>query len=312
MRDVPAYANALYVDSRHLYLNHMDPHEAVATIYNRMIGSVEKTNGFALGGTLCLWHDRNVRGEQDLMTMNPVYPALLTFAERAWRGGGKPGWVTNIAPGDQGFDLFEKRLMDHKRRYFSDKSFPYQRQSGVIWKLYGPYPNEGKLEAVFPPEHDTSGLTAVKEAMGATVVLRHFWDPVVTAVLDSARENTTWYATRLEWSDADQTKSYWIGFNNFSRSYNTDSPPEGQWNSLRSKLFVNGIEIRPPRWSRAGQKGDPEVPLIDEGYEYRVPTPVPLRKGWNRILVKLPVGSFKAMAWNNPVKWMFTMVEVAQ
>jgi hexosaminidase len=28
------------------------------------------------------------------------------------------------------------------------------------------------------------------------------------------------------------------------------------------------------------------------------------------VLVKLPVGSFKGKDWQNPVKWMFTFVEV--
>jgi hypothetical protein len=104
-------------------------------------------------------------------------------------------------------------------------------------------------------------------------------------------------------------RNYWVGFNNFSRSYTSDSPPEGQWNTMSSKLFVNGQEIAPPEWARPGAKGELEQPLIDEGYEYRKPTIVPMKKGWNRILVKLPVGSFKANSWNNPVKWMFTVVE---
>ena len=309
MRDVPTDKKAPYLDSRHLYLNHMDPHEAVTTIYKRQIGGVNESNGYALGGIFCLWHDRKVRNESDLMTMNPVYPAMLSFAERSWKGGGKSGWVTQAEASDQGFTLFEQRLMDHKQRYFSDKPFLYQRQSGLIWKLYGPYDNEGDLGKRFKPELNAEGLAAAKEVMGATVVLRHFWDPLVKGVLDSAREQTTWYAERMVWSDADTMRNYWVGFNNFSRSYTSDSPPEGQWNTLSSKLFVNGQEIAPPEWARPGAKGELEQPLIDEGYEYRKPTIVPMKKGWNRILVKLPVGSFKANGWNNPVKWMFTVVE---
>jgi hypothetical protein len=89
----------------------------------------------------------------------------------------------------------------------------------------------------------------------------------------------------------------------------TDSPPEGQWNTLHSKIFVNGIEIAPPQWKQAGVKGQLELPLIDEGYEYRAPHLITLKKGWNRVLVKCPVGSFKSSNFGNPVKWMFTVVK---
>jgi hypothetical protein len=68
--------------------------------------------------------------------------------------------------------------------------------------------------------------------------------------------------------------------------------------------------INPPSWTRPGAKGDPEEPLIDEGYSYRAPTMVPLEKGWNTVFIKAPVGSFKAHDWQTPVKWMFTFVPV--
>lgn len=58
-----------------------------------------------------------------------------------------------------------------------------------------------------------------------------------------------------------------------------------------------------------GKKGDFEIPLIDEGYEYREPTKIFLKKGWNTVLIKVPVTSFSG-EWQNPVKWMFTFVEV--
>ncbi len=71
---------------------------------------------------------------------------------------------------------------------------------------------------------------------------------------------------------------------------------------------MNGEIVAPPNWARGGQKGNPEIPLIDEGYEYRAPTKILLKKGWNIILIKAPVGSFKARGWQNPVKWMFTFI----
>jgi hypothetical protein len=74
-------------------------------------------------------------------------------------------------------------------------------------------------------------------------------------------------------------------------------------------LWVNGKRVEPPIWKRAGQKGNAEIPLTDEGYEYREPTKILLKKGWNTVLIKAPVGSFNSNDWQNPVKWMFTFVE---
>jgi len=77
---------------------------------------------------------------------------------------------------------------------------------------------------------------------------------------------------------------------------------------LGGTLWVNGKEIAPPVWLRGGQRGNSEIPLMDEGYEYRVPTKINLKKGWNTILVKVPITTFKGRDWQNPVKWMFTVV----
>jgi len=101
----------------------------------------------------------------------------------------------------------------------------------------------------------------------------------------------------------------------------TDSPDSGTWNNLQSKVWVNtrlndavgqGIEIAPPLWEHAGQKGNSEIPLIGEGYSYRKPTKIFLHKGWNKVLIKAPVGTFKGKDWQNPVKWEFTFLPVTK
>jgi hexosaminidase len=297
-----------YIDSRHLYLNHMDPLESVTTIFHRKIGDTDSANANVQGATVCLWHDRNVRNEADLLIMNPVYPAMLAFAEKSWRGGGHPYWITNtINP--KAFGEFEARMLQHKQRTFKYLPFPYWKQSDINWKLYGPFNNEGNLSRNFAPDTTLLGIAPFKTVVGGTIVLRHFWDPAVVGVIPNARDNTTWYATTEIWSDGDTTASFRIGFNNFSRSYVTDSPAEGAWNNLQSKIFINGLEVAPPKWKQAGAKGQLELPLIDEGYEYREPHRIPMKKGWNKVLVKLPVGSFKGPGFGNPVKWMFTVVK---
>ncbi|MBX2934465.1 MAG: family 20 glycosylhydrolase [Ferruginibacter sp.] len=303
-----------FIDSRHLYLNHMDPQEAVTTIFNRRIGDKEKGDASLLGGTICMWHDRAVAKEEDVLRMNPVYPCILTFAERSWRGGGKQGWIANISDGDvKAFFDFENRLLDFKKEYFSDKPFPYTKQTGLTWKLYGPYENSGDVHKKFSPETNSFAELkepVYKEVTGGTIVLRHWWAPLIKGAIDSAKENTTWYATTKIWADEAGEKKIWIGFNNLSRSPATDSPPKDAWDSKGSTVWVNSKLIAPPQWLHASQKGNSEIPLIDEGYEYRSPTKIYLQKGWNNVLIKAPIAGFKGKDWQNPVKWEFTFIQL--
>lgn len=306
-----------YIDSRHLYLNHMDPLESVVTLFNRQLGDVDKGNAQALGATLCLWPDRVVTKEEDAITMNVVYPAMLAFAERAWRGGGYAGWVANMNLNGgvalQEFKDFETRLIAHQKGYFNQLPFPYQQQADVKWKLFGPFNNEGDLGKEFYPELPAFDFEKEKpdlNAIGGTLILRHWWAPKIRAVLPTPAENTTWYAFTKVWSDKATVKEFWIGFSNPSRSQATDSPLAGTWDNHQSEIWLNGKLIPPPVWQRAGQKGDLEIPLIDEGYEYRKPLSLHLKKGWNIIRIKAPIGTFKGKNWNNPEKWMFTFIEV--
>ncbi|HEY1112811.1 MAG TPA: family 20 glycosylhydrolase [Chitinophagaceae bacterium] len=315
MKDGVKDKRLTYIDSRHLYLNHMDPLESVVTIFNRQIGDRISGDRNVPGATLCVWHDRRVAREDDVLRMNPVYPAMLAFSERVWRGGGQKGWVANI--GDPGskrtieFAVFEGRLLDHHRLYFTALPFPYTEQSTTTWKFYGPYENGGDLSRKFSPEQpsfDAERTAVALQATGGTVVLRHWWYPLVEGAIRKPKEQTTWYATTKVWSAADTTAAYWIGFNNLSRSYFSDVPAKGTWDNRKSAVWVNGQVVAPPKWQRPGQKGHSEIPLTDEGYEYREPAMVSLKKGWNTVLIKLPVGSFKGEDWQNPVKWMFTFV----
>jgi len=284
-----------YIDSRHLYLNHMDPLEAVITIFNRQLANRNSGDKNALGAIICTWHDRAVATQEDVLNMNPVYPAMLAFAERSWRGGGQPGWIANISDGDEtAFAEFESRLINHQQQYFKSLSFPYQAQSSIHWKLY-----DAKDKFV-------------KTVKGGTIVLRHWWAPLIKGAIDSIKPNQVWYATTQIWSEEHATKPFWIGFNNLSRSPATDSPPAFAWNEHNATATVNGGIVPPPTWNRAGQKGNSEIPLIDEGYEYREPTMIELKKGWNEVRIKIPIGKLSGTNWQNPAKYMFTFVPVVR
>lgn len=181
------------------------------------------------------------------------------------------------------------------------------------WDFFGPYYNDGNPSKTFAPERKNFELSNTEprfSGVGGTIVLRHWWAPLIKGILDSAKENTTWYASARVWSAVDGVKDFWIGFNNLSRSMATDSPPAGAWDNRGSAIWVNEKPIPPPLWKRSGQKGNLEIPLIDEGYAYRSPTRIFLKQGWNSVLIKVPVGSFKGKDWQNPVKWMFTFVQV--
>ncbi len=305
-----------YIDSRSLYLNHMDPEESVVSIFERQLCDTTHGDKKKLGGEICLWNDRRVANENDLLRMNPVYPAMLAFAERSWRGGGFSGVVVNIGTDPQrinAFKEFENRLINHKHQYFENLPFSYVSQSGLHWKLFGPFENEGDMKKSFWPEEKNISLNdsvANKTVSDATIYLRHWWYPAHTSWLENPKENTTWYAYTKIYRNKEGVGNMWIGFNDFSRSTATDDPDKGTWDNRQSQIWLNGNIIPPPEWKNAGKEGNSEVPLIDEGYSYRTPTKVNFKKGWNTILVKLPVKTFKGKDWQNPVKWMFTAVPV--
>ncbi|TJZ60380.1 beta-N-acetylhexosaminidase [Sphingobacterium olei] len=306
-----------FVDSKHLYINHMDPLETVVTLFHRQIGEQTTGNANLLGGILCAWPDRAVSHERDVFLQNAVYPGLLAFAERSWRGGGQPGWVCNIVNRDKpeyaDFRAFEDRLLVHKTRYFSALPFPYVRQADIKWDFIGPYDNEGDLARSFDPESVTeTTLEPHFSAEGGTVVLRHWWSDVLKGVIDNPQPNTTWYARTQIWSDREEDRPFWIGFDNLSRSYASDSPIYGHWDNRKSLVWVNGLPVNPPDWQQAGKEGQLELPMIDEGYSFREPTLIRMKKGWNNVLIKLPVGSFKGKDWENPVKWMFTFIPLTK
>jgi hypothetical protein len=312
-------AQTACIDSRGLYLNHLEPLAGVVSILAKTICDSRRGNNRLKGGELCLWNDRRVAAEKDLVRMNPVYPCMLAFAERCWRGGGFAASTMAIGrPGSarhRVFAAFEKRLLDHKHQYFRGWSFPYVDQSNITWKLFGPFDNEGDLKRAFWPETATAALAVAREdqkAMGGTVILRHWWHPAVSGWLKHPRENTTFYGWRRFWREAAGPGFLWAGFHDPSRSTATDAPEPGAWDSLQSCLWFNSHPVAPPQWKHGSAAGNSEIPLVDEGYFYRSPVPVAFEKGWNEILIKAPVGSFHSSDWQNPVKWMFTAVCVAK
>ncbi|MDO5036236.1 MAG: family 20 glycosylhydrolase [Porphyromonas sp.] len=301
------------IDSRNLYVNHMDALECVPSIFNHQVCDVPSETPTKKGATLCLWNDRRLRRGEDNLRHNPLYPAMFVFAERLWQGGGKPGSYVGVDSRPDrlsDFREFEDRMMQLRERSFGELDFPYVPQADIEWSVLGPYDNQGDLARQFHPEKvvDLTSLRPDTTLVGGTIVWQHFWNPIVKGHYTDLPENSTFYAYRRVWSDEGGEVDMWIGFNDFSRSYMTDSPKLGTWNNLGSKIWINGEEIAPPRWRRAGERGDMEYPYEDENYIMRSPQRVRLRKGWNDLLVKCPISTFATGIWYAPNKWMFTAV----
>ena len=208
------------------------------------------------------------------------------------------------------FAEFENRLLAHKQQHFATLIFPYVRQQNLNWRILQPFPNGGDLTARFPPEDgqlDGPGL----DATGATIYLRHTWGPdIVRGYIDKPQPNHTAYAFTFVYSPGAQTVGAWVGFHNYGRSEKDASPPAGQWGYKGSNLWVNDRAIQPPTWETPGQHpADNEVIYTNEPYENRLPLPIPLKKGWNKVLIKLPVGAFQTADYRL-VKWLFTFVFV--
>lgn len=307
------------LDSRHLYVNHHDPIDAVVSVFNHLICDVRNGDSLHLGAISCVWPDRRVSQQEDILRMNPVFPEMLTLAERSWCGGGWKNYASDIdTPGNKRYETFmefENRLTEQQQLYFTNLPFPYVKQSGIHWKILGPFANQGKTSTAFDPEKNTgdipAGISGAVSVYGGTVFLRHFWAPLIGSHLAEPKENSTYYAFTSVYSSYEQTVGMWIGFYNISRSNLTATPEGGTWDNRNSRIWLNGKEIEPPLWQKPGRHPKTlEEPLLDEGYEYREPTQAVLHRGWNRILIKAPVASFHGTDWQSPVKWMFSCMPV--
>ena len=78
-------------------------------------------------------------------------------------------------------------------------------------------------------------------------------------------------------------------------------------------FFLGNSIMDGAEWSELFQdnhiKNRASAATLQQAWSYRQPTAIYLHKGWNTVLVKLPVGSF-ATDSQIPVKWTFTIVEV--
>lgn len=298
------------IDSRNYYLNHFDPMADLVGVYNRAVCDTSVGSAERLGAIACIWNDRKLNNETDMLLSNGFYPIMLALAERAWRGGGQLENQVGVQM-QPDFYAFENRLLAHKKRHFNKLPFPYVRQQQVHWHVIKPFDNQGNLSQVFPPEQGNFNFETTA-ANGASIYLRHVWGDIVPSHFKHPTPNATAYAYTYIFSPKQQKVGLWLNFHNYGRSEKDATPPIGKWDYKESRAWLNSYTIEPPNWKNAGQHpSHHEVPLEDEPCEMRPPTPIVLKKGWNLLLLKLPVGTFNTPT-TRLVKWFFTAVCVQQ
>lgn len=312
------------IDCRFHYLNHYDAFADLVALYQSRILNVPQGDEEHAGAILALWNDRYIANEKANLLQNNFYPALLALAERAWQGGGTEYFDGNgtMLPTDpesptfKTFADFERRLCWHKAHHFANEPFAYIPQTAIEWNITDAFPNDGQLSKVFPPEKAIkekylyNGKTySCRKAIGASIYLRHTWGSLVPAFYPNPQPNHTAYAYTYVYSPRTQAVGLWVNFQNYSRSEKDLPPRQGKWDYKESQIWLNGTPLAPPLWDSQHSQLSNEIPLTNENFEVRPPLQVSLNKGWNLLLLKLPVGAF-SIPNVRLVKWHFTCAVV--
>lgn len=320
------------IDCRFHYANHFDNYADLVALFNSRIYNQPIGSDDLAGCIMAFWNDRYIDNTRQLLDENNFYPYMLTLAERAWRGGGR-GYFdgkTTLLWDDEpeqkaGFAEFENRMLWHKQHTLKRLPFAYERQADVEWRITDAFPNDGNLQMSFPPEEHLAAVgtpeTDVKsyEYNGKTyssrtitgngIYLRHVWGTLVPEFYKDPKENSTAYATRWIYSKKACTAHLYLETYNYSRSESDLPPRAGTWDYKGSRAWINGNEIMPPVWTNTHTERTNELPLRNENCVSRPPVDIRLNKGWNKLVLKLPVGKFQAKE-TRLVKWMFSATVV--
>ena len=298
------------VDCRLHYVNHFDLFGDLVGLHTSTIyGQEEGSDGIA-GSILALWNDRYLACEENILKENNLYASVLALADRAWRGGGYQYFddfgtvLPDRGPAREDFLDFENRLLSFRETLLKDAPMAYVAQGQARWAISPAYPNGGDLEKVFPPEEGRWETDHV--VTGSGLYFRHVWGPEeVAGFYPDPQPDRTVYARAKVWSPRRQAGGLRFETQNYSRSERDPMPPQGAWDFRHSRLWLNGTEILPPAWAGNPGRADSQDPFGNANCAGRAPLPVVLDKGWNELLVKLPVGAFSTPE-TRLVKWMFT------
>ena len=307
------------IDCRYHYANHFDTYADLVAMFNSRIYNQPEGSDDLAGCIVAFWNDRFIDNTSQLLAENNFYPYMLTLAERAWRGGGNcyfDGKGTLLWEDEPeqlaAFKEFEDRLLWQKKTWLKEVPFPYVRQTQSEWQITDAFPNGGDLNKVFPPEekedsvYQYEGKTyKTRKIIGNGIYLRHVWGTLVPGFYANPQENHTAYATRWIYSPKERKTKLALEFQNYSRSESDLAPHQGTWDYKCSRAWLNGQEIMPPVWENTNTERSNEITLKNENYMSRPAIDITLKKGWNKLMLKLPVGKFSSKE-TRLVKWMFT------
>ena len=307
------------IDCRYHYANHFDTYADLVAMFNSRIYNQPEGSDDLAGCIVAFWNDRYIDNTPQLLAENNFYPYMLTLAERAWRGGGNcyfDGKGTLLWEDEPeqlaAFKEFEDRLLWQKNTWLKEVPFPYVRQTQSEWQITDAFPNGGDLNKVFPPEekedsvYQYEGKTyKTRKIIGNGIYLRHVWGTLVPGFYADPQENHTAYATRWIYSPKERKTQLMLEFQNYSRSESDLAPRQGTWDYKCSRAWLNGQEIMPPVWENTNTGRSNEITLKNENYMSRPAIDITLKKGWNKLMLKLPVGKFSSRE-TRLVKWMFT------
>ena len=307
------------IDCRYHYANHFDTYADLVAMFNSRIYNQPEGSDDLAGCIVAFWNDRYIDNTPQLLAENNFYPYMLTLAERAWRGGGNcyfDGKGTLLWEDEPellaAFKEFEDRLLWQKNTWLKEVPFPYVRQTQSEWQITDAFPNGGDLNKVFPPEekedsvYQYEGKTyKTRKIIGNGIYLRHVWGTLVPGFYANPQENHTAYATRWIYSPKERKTKLALEFQNYSRSESDLAPRQGTWDYKCSRAWLNGQEIMPPVWENTNTGRSNEITLKNENYMSRPAIDITLKKGWNKLMLKLPVGKFSSRE-TRLVKWMFT------
>lgn len=307
------------IDCRYHYANHFDTYADLVAMFNSRIYNQPEGSDDLAGCIVAFWNDRFIDNTPQLLAENNFYPYMLTLAERAWRGGGNSyfdGKGTLLWEDEPeqlaAFKEFEDRLLWQKKTWLKKVPFPYVRQTQSEWQITDAFPNGGDLNKVFPPEQQEDSVYQYegntyhsRKIIGNGIYLRHVWGTLVPGFYANPQENHTAYATRWIYSPKERKAKLMLEFQNYSRSESDLAPRQGTWDYKCSRAWLNGKEIMPPVWENTNTERSNEITLKNENYMSRPAIDITLKKGWNKLMLKLPVGKFSSKE-TRLVKWMFT------
>lgn len=307
------------IDCRYHYANHFDTYADLVAMFNSRIYNQTEGSDDLAGCIVAFWNDRFIDNTPQLLAENNFYPYMLTLAERAWRGGGNcyfDGKGTLLWEDEPeqlaAFKEFEERLLWQKKTWLKEVPFPYVRQTQSEWQITDAFPNGGDLNKVFPPEEKEDSvyqyegkIYKTRKIIGNGIYLRHVWGTLVPGFYANLQENHTAYATRWIYSPKERKAKLALEFQNYSRSESDLAPRQDTWDYKCSRAWLNGQEIMPPVWENTNTERSNEITLKNENYMSRPAIDITLKKGWNKLMLKLPVGKFSSKE-TRLVKWMFT------